>query len=899
MPGTGGGANIPACLYITDNTGSALHYTAELGTTILTNGNTTTGSGRVLRIGGDSSATGALHITGGELETRGVAGDLIGNTANSYGRVVVDGGKWVSSTNATMLFGNSGVRAEFIVNSGTAIVGVVQAVNSSVGLIELNSGLLQPARLERTGTMALTVNLNGGTLRAQTDQTAWLASNGVTYNVNGAVTIETFGQTVGIASNLGGTGALTKAGTGTLSLNGANSYDGVTTISSGTVRVNHHHGLGSAAGGTVIGAAGAMVSLGNGVTVAGEAITLLGNGDNFGALQAAANSTSVWNGPVFLASDAGTASPRIGAGANGVLTVAGPIADGAAGTHVFFSPNASGGRVILTATNTYSGNTGIIRGTLQLGVDGTLPAGSLLTLNAGNIDGDSSAFDTAGFQQTLTGLASGSGSQPCLVTNSAAGLSTLTLNQSADTTYGGTIGGNLALVKNGVGSMTLTNVNTFSGGVTMNNGTLVAMSSNGLGSGPVTVTGGALVLRTTNAAPGGISFTAANNTAALGAAYALDQAFLNWAAANVTGTVTVLTSGKTYTGPTTVRSGSLHILADSSLGMAPATPTPGHLTINGGRLYSATSSDISLSGNRGIAVGTNGAIIGAENILRIPGAIADVPGEAGVVTLFGAGIVVFSGTNTYSGGTFIPTGTRLVILGNQALGLGPVRLTGGTIRAAATAPAITYVSNAALVEVGSILGESNAKNVTYLGPVTLVGGSRTLTLNGTDTATLAGPVGDGGLGYGLTKAGVSILTLSGTNTYTGPTIVTGGTLALAGHGTVSNSSLIQIGAGANLQRDRAGGRRDAAGRRTDAAGQRHLCRRPDHRRQLHPRPRPQPGHPHRQRRARDVHRLRLLGGAERNDGGVPVRPAQYERQFAVAAVAHPPREPRVHPRPVG
>lgn len=272
-----------------------------------------------------------------------------------------------------------------------------------------------------------------------------------------------------------------------------------------------------------------------------------------------------------------------------------------------------------------------------------------------------------------------------------------------------------------------------------------------------------------------------------------------------TNSVVVLPAGNTHTGPTTVNSGSLHILADSSLGTPPGTPTPGHLTLNGGRLFVHTATDTTLNTNRGIAIGTNGAGVGAENIVRIPGVIADVPGEAGVLTIF-AGTIVVAGENTYSGGTVIPSGAKLVIIGNRALGDGPVYLRGGVLRTSASAAAVTYVSNAVLIEANSTMGESVSRHVTYLGPVTLVGGTRTITLNGADTATFAGPIGDDGFGYGLTEAGSSTLTLSGTNTYTGPTRVAGGTLALSGEGTISNSASIQIDAGATLSvTDRTGG----------------------------------------------------------------------------------------------
>ncbi|MBM4155551.1 MAG: PEP-CTERM sorting domain-containing protein [Lentisphaerae bacterium] len=871
-PGVGG-TNF-ACIFITNGTGNALYYTAALGDGYYANTNGTTGSGRVLRIA-DNGTTGALYITGGTLETRGSGnGDMIGNGANSFGMIVVDGGRYVSSTNSTMLFGNTGARAVLTINSGTGLVGTIQAANSTVGEINLNGGLFQVNQITRSGSMNLSITFNGATVRAPTAQASWMPAVGTTYTIlSGGAILDTAGNNVGLAGALSGVGGLTKNGGGLLTLGGASSYDGVTTINGGSVLVTNNTGLGSANGGTVI-ASGSHVRLGNGVVVSGETATITGAGDNFGALQAAASSTSVWNGPVLLQSNAGGFSPRIGAAAGGVLTVSGPISNGVSGSNLYIAPNASGGRVVLSGTNAYSGLTGVIRGTLALGRDNSLPSGTALTLNVAALVSESSTFDLAGFSQTVGGFSSVTG-HVCLVTNSSTTLGTLTVNQSANTSYNGAIGGNLSLVKGGMGVLTLSNATTHTGPTILNAGGLVVMAENGLGGSAVTVNGGTLALGTTNAIPGTLTFSGGNNTAALGTTYALDQAFIEWAAAKVSGTVPVLVSGgnnanslsftgalsgtflggvglatnsggvswadstlrlgggsgslryaaaiggatnvvigpvggnstsivelpggNTHSGTTVINSGTLRVLADSSLGAVPGVATPASITVNGGGMVASTA-DVQLDARRGVAIGTNGATFGAPNggVLRIHGVIADLPGEMGRLTAAGAGILVLSNTNTYSGGTIVSPGQELVIQGNRALGFGPVTLAGGTLRPSTGAAANTDVSNAVIIAADSSFSSSAARHTTYLGPVTLSNGTRTVTITGTDTATFAGPIGDGGLGYGFTKAGTSMITLRGTNTFGGATRVAGGTLALAGAGTLTNSPVIQIDTGATL-----------------------------------------------------------------------------------------------------
>ena len=145
-------------------------------------------------------------------------------------------------------------------------------------------------------------------------------------------------------------------------------------------------------------------------------------------------------------------------------------------------------------SNTYTGGTTIVRGTLAIGANDALPTGTTLNVDLSSA-GEDSTFDLNGFSQeigSLTRTGSGSGAGGSEVTNSSATAGTLTLNQTATTTYDGVISGNLALVKNNTGQITLSGANTYDGNTNINDGTVVVAHSTALGStnGSTTVTTG-------------------------------------------------------------------------------------------------------------------------------------------------------------------------------------------------------------------------------------------------------------------------------------------------------------------------------------------------------------------------------------------------------------------------
>ncbi|WP_179038428.1 autotransporter-associated beta strand repeat-containing protein [Limnobaculum xujianqingii] len=116
------------------------------------------------------------------------------------------------------------------------------------------------------------------------------------------------------------------------------------------------------------------------------------------------------------------------------------------------------GTLQLSSVNTYTGSTLINGGTLQTGIANAFATSSNVTVNSG------ATLDLNNFNQQANNL-SGGGS---ITLGSAA----LTANNSTDTAFGGVISGTGNLIKDSTGTLTLSGINTYQGGTTINTGTL-------------------------------------------------------------------------------------------------------------------------------------------------------------------------------------------------------------------------------------------------------------------------------------------------------------------------------------------------------------------------------------------------------------------------------------------
>ena len=185
---------------------------------------------------------------------------------------------------------------------------------------------------------------------------------------------------------------------------------------------------------------------------------------------------------------------------------------------------------------------------------------------------------------------------------------------------------------------------------------------------------------------------------------------------------------------------ALSIGSDSNIGGAGST-----INFNGGILQVTGTAITNLDSHTVNWGSFNGGIDvnNAANAFTISEAI----GGSGGLTKTGSGILVLSGSNSYSGGTTINMGT--ISFANGAFGAGNITFGGGTLQWA--------TGNSQDV---------SGNGITLIGP----GVAATLDTNG-NNVTLAGALCGSG---GLTKAGPGTLILTGSNSYSGGTTLAAG-----------------------------------------------------------------------------------------------------------------------------
>ncbi|WP_433741522.1 autotransporter-associated beta strand repeat-containing protein [Pseudomonas putida] len=675
---------------------------------------------------------------------------LQGGTLNAASSTM--GIKASSGTTATINSVIAGAARVDVNGAGTIVLGGVNTYTG--GTRVTNNGTLRVSQDSNLGAAAGSLALGDNTTRGT------LAINGGSFSSTRTVTLGLVGGAIDVASGttatfggvISGSGPFTFSGDGTLVLTAANTYTGATTISSGTLQVGNGGATGVLGGAAVTNNGtlafnrnnavtyGGVISGTGGLTQIGTGTTIL-TGDN-----TYTGGTTINAGKLQIGNGGATGSIVGNVINNGELifsrnntyTYAGVIS----GTGAV---QQNGGTTVLSGANTYTGETIIRSGFLQVASDGNLGASSSRLHFVGNSNfRASSAFTTAREVVVDSGVNGYVGS--------AADTAPLTL--SGVVSGAGRIGVDSGLVF-------LTGNNTYTGGTNIWGGTLAVSSDSNLGaaSGAVNfVNGGVLRLlndfgTARNIVLSGNGFIEAYNgsTVTLNGTIS-GGGYLAMRGAGTPGGTVVLNGTNTYTGVTYLQGGIRTLVSNAaSLGSAK------DVNFGNGTLVTTSSFTINKVG-----LGNGGATIDVAptTTLTVSG---DIYGSSSALRKTNTGTLVLAGTSSSTSGFIIDGGTLQV--GN-----------GGTTGVLGTG---NVVNNSALV--------FNRSDAYEYGGV--ISGSGTLTQSGTGTTTLTGSNSY----TGATRVAAGSLFINGNQTTArGLTTVESGA-TLGGIGTIGGSVTVNDG----------------------------------------------------------------------------------------------------------
>jgi len=271
-----------------------------------------------------------------------------------------------------------------------------------------------------------------------------------------------------------------------VTLSGTNTYTGLTTITRGTVSAEDAVALGTVAAGTTVAATVAKLQLDGGIAVGAEALTI--NGGVAGELESVSGTNS-WAGTVTLAT----------AATNDILVTAGTLTISGVVSGALAVEKTGAGKLILSGTNTYTGDTTVTAGTLNvqdaaglgttagntivaaaalLELEGgsAVAVGEDLTLNGGvcftNVSGTNSWAGAIALLTGATTITSTAGTMTLSSTNN--GAQNLIFTGAGDFVVSGVVSGTATVTKRGAGVLTLSGNNTYAGLTTLTTGTILA-----------------------------------------------------------------------------------------------------------------------------------------------------------------------------------------------------------------------------------------------------------------------------------------------------------------------------------------------------------------------------------------------------------------------------------------
>jgi autotransporter-associated beta strand protein len=570
----------------------------------------------------------------------------------------------------------------------------------------------------------------------------------------------------------GGTGGNSTLSTGPVSVGGSGGFGGGGGGGGGGVTINldargsHGGGGGFGAGG---GGSGTDTSSSKGVSVFGGGSGGLGSG----LLTGGGGGGAAMGGAIFVR-QGGVLTINYGAAGSSTPIISNTVQGGAAGNNGAlaggdYGPDlflASGGTLTfqvdrpvtlssILASDTLATGSGItVQGTGVLTLTGANTYSGTTTVNAG---GTLAIQNNGNLGTSIGGVLLDNGTLQVLGSFTLprtftlnAGNGTVDVSSVSDTLQlSGVLSGTGRLFATGTGTLNLANVgNSYSGGTTITTGTVQISAPGNLGNpaGGLTIANGTLQLLPTfgtNTLTENILLNAPGGTIQADAPVIGTLSGLISGAGRLfatgTGTLNLANVGNSYSGGTTITTGTVQISAPGGLG----NPV-GSLTIANGtlQLLSAFGTN-TLTEN--ILLNAPGGTIQAD--APVIGTLSGIISGGGALSIAGGGIVILSGNNTYGGGTNIALGSTLEVQNFNSL-----------------------PSSGSILDNG-LLVFNNATNTASPGPIS---GSGSVTMQGAGTLALLQP-----------------------NTYSGGTIVTAGVVQISnpsslGSGTLSLGSTLEI-----------------------------------------------------------------------------------------------------------
>jgi len=712
--------------------------------------------------------------------------------ADNNAAALVSGADIGATTSATDVKLSGNITGQTAGSVNTINLGANNFAFDNAGVTLSVNGILSAG----TASAAISNGTNASSIRTTT------AAGELVVRVNSASDALTIAPDI---LNNGGS-SFTKSGAGTLTLSGANTYTGVTTINAGTLALSGGSAITDSGSVVLVNAAGATLRLDSSETIA----NLSGGGFSGGNVNVQGNNLTLnmTGNQTFGGTFSGTGSSELTKTGNNTLTLnnansfagvinlnAGALTLAYGNTGISLQQTISSGGAI----NMAGGTSISVTPTPQVAVgqqNSNTPAqlnvanSGFVIGNAINITSGTATLNLGGndnrviYNGNITGGTTG---------NQILKVNSLSSNQAYQFTgvVQNGVGGNLGVTADATGTAAATNPhffnfagqNTFTGPIVVNNTTL---STGGV----FFVIGG---LRTATGLTTGSGYLGGGNYSsniALSLGTILEYA--SSANQNLGGIISgvgslqkngagnlTLTNSNTYLGSTNVITGVLQL--------------EGTLAGNG---------SLNISGG---TFNLNRAVTTTQGI-DISAGIGGTASSTSLLANIGAGTLVLNAPTFHSGTTKATTGgitlSHKLALQNSALdtaGAGTVTLSGGV-----TTPTF-----------GGFTGSANLSSylVNY-------GNVTALTLNPQTglSYTYTGVIANGAAGMSLTKNGTGTQILQNANTYSGATTINAGTLTLSGtSGALANTSGITINSGASLTLTNAVGE-SAVNRLNDSAG---------------------------------------------------------------------------------